>query len=146
MKSQAYIKALRSQAGLTQKQMADKMKVTQPYISQLEKGEIDISLSKFINIFNTLKIEKLTINPKTNTMKLRSPKNKYMVQMTYGKPIKEIGSSSTFTTDEVNKNHSMIKHHASQAKRNNTDLTVVWSENKETYPKFEWVEIEKYTI
>lgn len=79
-------------------------------------------------------------------MKLRSPKNKYSYQLTYGKALKEIGSSSTFTSDELNENHPMVKHHAEQAKRNNTTLTVVIKENKKTYPEFDWQEVKKIEL
>jgi len=78
-------------------------------------------------------------------MSFRSPKNKYSVSLTYGKALKEIGSSSTFTTNEINENDNVLKHHIDQAKRNETSLTVVWKENKKVYPEFDWVEVKKET-
>lgn len=75
----------------------------------------------------------------------RSPKAKFRVEMTYGKSLPEIGSVSSFTCDEIDTDHTQLKYHISQAKRNKTSLSVVWLENKSTYPSFDWVEVKRET-
>ena len=77
---------------------------------------------------------------------MNSPKNKYRYQLTYNKAIKEIGNSTSFTSDDLNENHPMIKHHANQAKRNNTSLLVSISENKKQYPEFDWQKVKSFEI
>lgn len=76
-------------------------------------------------------------------MKMRSPKHKYRVEMTYGKPIEGIGSVSSFNTPIMDESDSVIAHHIAQAKKNKTSLQIVWKENKSTYPDFNWVEIKR---
>ena len=77
---------------------------------------------------------------------MNSPKNKFRYQLTYGKSIKGIGSSSSFTANELDKNHPTIQHHAKQAKRNNTTLNVVVLENKKVYPDFDWQKVKSFEI
>lgn len=77
-------------------------------------------------------------------MSFTSPKNKYKYQLTYGKSIKGIGSSSSFTSNGLDQNHSIIKHHANQAKRNNTTLDVVVLENKKVFPDFDWQKVKSF--
>lgn len=48
LKSGKYVLALRILTGRTQKSFAEEVKVTRPYISQLENDGVDISLSTFI--------------------------------------------------------------------------------------------------
>ena len=76
----------------------------------------------------------------------KSPKNKYRVEMNYGKPLDGIGSATSITTNSTDENQPHIQHHIDQAKRNNTTLDVRWLENKKTYPEFEWEEIKKYQV
>jgi hypothetical protein len=76
---------------------------------------------------------------------LRSPKAKFRVEMLYGKSIPKIGSVSSFTCDEIDEKHNVLIHHINQAKRNDTSLSVVWKENKATYPSFDWVEVKRET-
>lgn len=78
-------------------------------------------------------------------MSFRSPKNKYRIELTYGKAISEIGSVSSYTANETSETHNVLLHHIEQAKKNNTTLTVVWKENKKVYPEFDWVEVKKET-
>ena len=77
---------------------------------------------------------------------MNSPKNKYRYQLTYGKALKGIGSSCSFTSNDINENHPMIKHHANQAKKNNTKLLVSISKNKKQYPNFDWQKIKSFEI
>ena len=76
------------------------------------------------------------------TPSFRSPKNKFRASLTYGKALKGLGSASSFTCNEISENE-MLKHHIDQAKRNNTSLSVVWFENKSSFPSFDWVEVQK---
>jgi len=48
-KSSKEIRSLRREASLTQKQMAEELGVAQSYISNLETGSLDITLSKFLH-------------------------------------------------------------------------------------------------
>lgn len=77
---------------------------------------------------------------------MNSPKNKFRYQLTYGKPLKGIGSKISFTSNELDENHNVIKHHANQAKRNNTTLDVVILENKDFYPDFDWQKVKSFEI
>lgn len=78
------------------------------------------------------------------TQSQKSPKNKFVAEINYKKPLSEIGSASrvgAMTLEDVK--HQAI-FYTDQAKRNNTTSTVVIKENKKVYPEFEWVEIERY--
>jgi hypothetical protein len=77
-------------------------------------------------------------------MKLRSPKNKFRYELTYGKAISGIGSVTSFTSNDLSNQLPLIKHHSQQAKRNNTFLNVEVFENKEIYPKINWVKIKSF--
>jgi hypothetical protein len=74
---------------------------------------------------------------------MRSPKNKFRVEITYGKALSGIGSVSSFTCNELDENHSMVAHHLEQAKKAKTSLLIVWKENKAEYPSFDWVEVKR---
>ncbi len=56
-KSKDQIKKLRKTAGLTQVQMAEKLAVSKSYVSQLERGICDISLSKFLEYCKLLEVD-----------------------------------------------------------------------------------------
>ena len=75
-------------------------------------------------------------------MKLRSPKNKFRYELTYGKSISGIGSDTSFTSNDLSNELPLIKHHTQQAKRNNTFLNVEVFENKFNYPYFNWVKVK----
>lgn len=77
---------------------------------------------------------------------MNSPKNKFRYQLTYGKPLKGIGSVSSFTSNHLDENHNVIKHHANQAKKNNTTLNVVVLENKKVYLGFDWQKVKSFEI
>jgi hypothetical protein len=77
-------------------------------------------------------------------MKLRSPKNKFRYELTYGKAISGIGSATSFTSNDLSSELPLIKHHSQQAKRNNTFLNVEIFENKFAYPKFSWVNVKSF--
>ena len=62
MKSSKLIKDLRSHLGLTQKVFAARIGVTQSYISQLETGEVDVSLSLFLSWCSIFELTKIKIN------------------------------------------------------------------------------------
>jgi transcriptional regulator with XRE-family HTH domain len=65
LKSGKFIKELRKQTGLTQKQFAKKVGVNQANISAIENNKYDISLSKFYewcNLLNITDYNKILIN------------------------------------------------------------------------------------
>lgn len=57
MKSSKEIKKARQIAGLTQKQMAERIGTSQSYVSQIESGARDISLSLFLEMCRKIGIE-----------------------------------------------------------------------------------------
>lgn len=61
-KSDTIIKNLRSELQLSQVEFADKIGVTQSYISQIENGKVDVSLSLFITWCDVIKIKNISIN------------------------------------------------------------------------------------
>ena len=78
--------------------------------------------------------------------KLRSPKNKYRVEFNYSEPLEGIGSSISFTTNDVEKSSNFISHCVQMAKQNNVSVTVIVKENKKVYPEFEWQQINQYSL
>lgn len=76
----------------------------------------------------------------------KSPKNKFVAQITYKDALSQIGSASSIggmTLEDVKHN---AKFYTEQATRNGTSSTVVIKENKKTYPDFDWVDVEKFEI
>ena len=51
------IKKIRNEKNILTEQFASRLNVSQPYVVQLEKGDVGISLNKFILICNALEIE-----------------------------------------------------------------------------------------
>lgn len=74
----------------------------------------------------------------------KSPKNRFVAEINYSKPLSEIGSASRTGAMTVESVKHQAKFYTNQAKRNNVTSTVVIKENKKVYPEFEWVEIERY--
>ena len=74
----------------------------------------------------------------------KSPKNKYVAEINYKKPLLEIGSTSRTGAMSIEDVKHQAKFYTEQAKRNKTSSTVVIKENIKVYPKIEWVEIERY--
>ena len=74
---------------------------------------------------------------------MRSPKNKYHVEVYFEKPLKNIGSVVSFTTNDINDINEIIKaYHMHGEKR----VNVVIKENKKTYPAFKWEVISSYYL
>lgn len=74
---------------------------------------------------------------------MRSPKNKYHVEVSFDKPLKDIGSVVSFTTNNINDVDEIIKaYHMHGEKR----VNVVIKENKKTYPEFKWEVISAYYL
>lgn len=74
----------------------------------------------------------------------KSPKNKFVAEINYRKPLSEIGSTSRTGAMSIEDVKHQAKFYTEQAKRNKTSSTVVIRENKKVYPEFEWVEIKRY--
>lgn len=81
-----------------------------------------------------------------NQITTKSPKNRFFADITYRKPLSEIGSASStgaMTIDEVK---MQCVFYIDQAKALGVDSRVTIRENKKTYPEFEWVNIESYNV
>lgn len=78
-----------------------------------------------------------------NIMSIKSPKNKYSAVITLDKASKEIGSRVTFTSNDIEALKRIVKDQCDCIK---CGCTVAISQNMKEYPKFDWVEIEKYRI
>lgn len=74
---------------------------------------------------------------------MRSSKNKYHIEVSFGRPLKNIGSVVSFTTNDINDINKVIKaYHMHGEKR----VNVVIKENKKTYPAFKWEVISSYYL
>ena len=74
---------------------------------------------------------------------MRSPKDKYYIEVHFDKPLKYIGSGVSFTTNDINDIDEVIKaYHMHGEKR----VNVVIKENKKTYPEFKWEVISSYFL
>lgn len=75
---------------------------------------------------------------------LRSPKNKYLAVINTSKPLGNLGSSFSLTSDNINELTSMVaKNYYQQAQKVGAKLYVTYFENKEKFPKFNWVQMEE---
>lgn len=72
---------------------------------------------------------------------MRSPKAKFSVRINFDEAIKEIGSQVTFTADTVEQLKAYARHQAGQHA-----ASVIISENRKSFPEFDWVEIERYNL
>lgn len=80
------------------------------------------------------------------TTSFKSPKNRFMAQITYSQPLTEIGSASTVTANSIDELKSRVNFYTEQVKRNNITSYIRISENLEDYPMFDWKEIENYNV
>ena len=79
-------------------------------------------------------------------MKTKSPKNKFFADITYSKPLSEIGSASSTGAMTIEQVKLQAVFYTDQAKRFGIDSHVIIRENKKTYPDFEWIKIKSYNI
>jgi len=77
---------------------------------------------------------------------MRNPKAKFRVEIYFGKPIKGIGSTTSFNTDKYDENSPIMDHYKGTAKSSNTTLQVIVLENKDVYPKFNWEKVNSYFV
>lgn len=89
---------------------------------------------------------------KNITRSYNSPKNRYRASLVFSEAL-DFGNTISFTAMSLDDLHwrvaAEINRHRETGHRELTaevtaEVTVY--ENKDTYPKFDWVEIEKYTI
>lgn len=74
---------------------------------------------------------------------MRSPKAKYRMEINFVKPLEGVGSVMSFNDDSVD----ALKHRASEmVKMAKCAAHIVILENKEMYPKFDWQQVEIYTL
>ena len=77
-------------------------------------------------------------------MSLRTPKAKYCIRISYDRAIKGLGSEFTFTGNNIDDLKSIAEK---QMKSNGVKKAYIRiSENKATYPSFDWQEVESYNI
>lgn len=70
---------------------------------------------------------------------MRSPKDKFYGEVTFEKPVKNIGSVVSHTADAVDSLIALLQDEAERIKCNNYHICI--RENKKAYPQFEWVNI-----
>lgn len=75
--------------------------------------------------------------------KLHSPKNKYSVKVNYLKPLKNVGSVVSFTTNNIEDIDERIK---SSWMNGQKEVHVVILENKANYPNFDWEKVADYHL
>ena len=80
------------------------------------------------------------------TKSFKSPKNRFMAQITYSQPLPEIGSCSTVTANSIDELKERVIFYTNQATKNNLTSNIRISENLKSYPEFEWVEKENYNV
>lgn len=68
IKSDSIIKSMRVNLNLTQKEFAEALGVTQSYISQMETGKVDVSMSLFLSWCSIFKIDSISINIKNKNI------------------------------------------------------------------------------
>ena len=78
------------------------------------------------------------------TKSFKSPKNKYRASVSYSKALKEIGSASSATANEIDDLKAYIRFYIDQAHRNKATCFVQIYENLKKYPEFDWKEIQRY--
>ena len=78
-----------------------------------------------------------------NTPSLRSPKNRYFVQVNYPQPLEGIGSVVSFGTMSLEGIEDYIRKYWMN---NQPTVYVVIRENKKQYPSFDWVEVRKFNL
>jgi transcriptional regulator with XRE-family HTH domain len=71
------IKQLRTQLGLTQSQLAEKISVTYQQIQKYEKGKSEIGISRFMQIAKALETPPNEIFKKLETNKIAEPEKQY---------------------------------------------------------------------
>lgn len=85
---------------------------------------------------------------KNITRSYKSPKNRYRASLFFSEAL-DFGNTISFTAMSLDDLHwrvaAEINRHRETGHRELTAEVTVY-ENKDTYPKFDWVEIEKYTI
>ena len=94
-----------------------------------------------------VKLKQITIQPSTSSVKsgtmtqknetpsLRSPKNRYRVEVHYPQPLDGVGSVVSFGTMSLEGIDDYIRRYWMN---NQPKAYVVIRENKKTYPEFDW--------
>jgi transcriptional regulator with XRE-family HTH domain len=72
------IKQLRQQLGLTQGQLAEKINVSYQQIQKYEKGESELSLSRFLEIAAVLNISPHSLLDSLTGLEIAEPKSSYV--------------------------------------------------------------------
>jgi hypothetical protein len=83
---------------------------------------------------------------KTSTPGRNSPKNKLRATITFDKSIKGIGSVISVGAMTLTELKSRAKFYTNQGIKNNINSFVQIFENKENYPKFNWVLKTSYQV
>lgn len=73
---------------------------------------------------------------------LHSPKNAYRVEIHFEKPVKGLGSSVSYTSDDVEGCERLATMQAGKEK----NVYVKIMKNEDVFPKFNWVTVKTYYI
>lgn len=76
-----------------------------------------------------------------NQSSLRSPKNKFSVQVCFDKPLKDVGSVILMTANTMGDAEHLAKLNAQ-----GYPAHVTVKENKKEYPQFDWVVVSEYNL
>lgn len=70
---------------------------------------------------------------------MRSPKDKFYGEVTFDKPVKNIGSVVSRTGDDLDSLKTILQNEAKRLKCGKYHILI--RENKKVYPQFEWVKV-----
>ena len=91
-----------------------------------------------------LLFKKKNTNTVSGVGSLRSPKNKYLAVINTSKPLGNLGSSFSLTSDSIDELTSIVaKSYYQQAQKIGAKLYVTYFENKKKFPEFDWVQMEE---
>ena len=80
---------------------------------------------------------------KDNTPSLHSPKNTYRVQINYDKPLKGLGSVTSYGGMTIEQVESLA---IGEVKRNKMGAYITIMHNAAGYPNFDWHQIKAYHV
>ena len=98
---------------------------------------------KAIDILNNLEVREVANEPKQEAPGLRSPKNRYHVELHFNKPLPGLGSVDSFGTMNLDGIDNYIRRYWMH---NQPEVHVIISENLKTYPEFDWKIVRDETL
>ena len=85
---------------------------------------------------------------KDNTPSMRSPRNKFRVEINYDRALDTVGSVEAFGAMTMEQVRAIVTNHYALRRSNHPDLTarVVVLENKATFPSFDWQQVAVWDL